>query len=277
MKKKKQLTPEQQLQESLIQLKNYRPLDDDFMRELFRNNWTLAELVLRIITGIKDLTLIQQETQYDLKRLVGAKSICLDVFGKDNQQKLYDLEIQRADEGAVPERARYHSSAMDIEFLSEGQKFTELPTTYTIFITENDIFGTGQPIYYVDRMVRNFKNRFFFDRSHILYVNGAYVGDDDIGKLMHDFRCTNADDMNFELMAKATRYYKNTPEGVSYMCEVMEKRIKENVEIAEYNQAVKMALEMLADGTIPIEKIARFSHLSLEEVQQLADEQNSKN
>ncbi len=277
MKKKKQLTPEQQLQESLTQLKNYRPLDDDFMRELFRNNWALAELVLRIITGIKDLTLIQQETQYDLKRLVGAKSICLDVFGKDNQQKLYDLEIQRADEGAVPERARYHSSAMDIEFLSEGQKFTELPTTYTIFITENDIFGAGQPIYYVDRMVRNFKNRFFFDRSHILYVNGAYVGDDDIGKLMHDFRCTNADDMNFELMAKATRYYKNTPEGVSYMCEVMEKRIKENVEIAEYNQAVKMALEMLADGTIPIEKIARFSHLSLEEVQQLADEQNSKN
>lgn len=277
MKKKKQLTPEQQLQESLTQLKNYRPLDDDFMRELFRNNWALAELVLRIITGIKDLTLIQQETQYDLKRLVGAKSICLDVFGKDNQQKLYDLEIQRADEGAVPERARYHSSAMDIEFLSEGQKFTELPTTYTIFITENDIFGTGQPIYYVDRMVRNFKNRFFFDRSHILYVNGAYVGDDDIGKLMHDFRCTNADDMNFELMARATRYYKNTPEGVSYMCEVMEKRIKENVEIAEYNQAVQMALEMLADGTIPIEKIARFSHLSLEEVQQLADEQNSKN
>lgn len=277
MKKKKQLTPEQQLQESLTQLKNYRPLDDDFMRELFRNNWALAELVLRIITGIKDLTLIQQETQYDLKRLVGAKSICLDVFGKDNQQKLYDLEIQRADEGAVPERARYHSSAMDIEFLSEGQKFTELPTTYTIFITENDIFGTGQPIYYVDRMVRNFKNRFFFDRSHILYVNGEYVGDDDIGKLMHDFRCTNADDMNFELMARATRYYKNTPEGVSYMCEVMEKRIKENVEIAEYNQAVQMALEMLADGTIPIEKIARFSHLSLEEVQQLADEQNSKN
>ena len=277
MKNKKKLTPEQQLQESLTQLKNYRPLDDDFMRELFRNNWALAELVLRIITGIKDLTLIQQETQYDLKRLVGAKSICLDVFGKDNQQKLYDLEIQRADEGAVPERARYHSSAMDIEFLSEGQHFSELPTTYTIFITENDIFGAGKPIYHIRRMVTDFQNRPFADRSYILYVNGEYVGDDDIGKLMHDFRCTNADDMNFELMARATRYYKNTPEGVSYMCEVMEKRIKENVEIAEYNQAVQMALEMLADGTIPIEKIARFSHLSLEEVQQLADEQNSKN
>lgn len=271
--KKKKLTPEQQLQASLIQLKNYRPLDDDFMRELFRNNWALSELVLRIITGIKDLTLIQQETQYDLKRLIGAKSICLDVLGKDNQQKLYDLEVQRADEGANPERARYHSSAMDIEFLCEGQQFNELPTTYTIFITENDIYGAGQPIYYVDRMVRNFKNRLFCDRSHILYVNGAYVGDDDIGKLMHDFRCTNADDMNFELMAQATRYYKNTPEGVSYMCKVMEERIKENVDLAH----IEMALEMLADGTIPIEKIARFSHLSIETVQQLADEQKNNN
>ena len=273
MKKKKQLTPEQQRQESLIQLKNYRPLDDDFMRELFRNNWALSELVLRIITGIKDLTLIQQETQYDLKRLVGAKSICLDVFGKDNQQKLYDLEIQRADEGAVPERARYHSSAMDIEFLSEGQQFNELPTTYTIFITENDIYGAGKPVYHIRRMVTDFQNRPFADRSYILYVNGEYVGDDDIGKLMHDFRCTNADDMNFELMAQATRYYKNTPEGVSYMCKVMEERIKENVEIAY----IEMALRMLAKGTYPLEEIADLTQLPLEIVQQLADEQKNNN
>lgn len=271
--KKKKLTPEQQLQESLIQLKNYRPLDDDFMRELFRNNWNLSELVLRIITGIKDLTLIRQETQYDLKRIVGAKSICLDVWGKDTLGALYDLEVQRADEGANPERARYHSSAMDVESLRKGQKFSELPTTYTIFITENDVYGAGKPIYHVKRMVTDFQGRPFNDRAYILYVNGAYEGDDDIGKLMHDFRCTNADDMNFELMARATRYYKETPEGVSYMCEAMEKRIKENVEISQ----IETALEMLADGTIPLEKIARFSHLSIETVQQLADEQQHDN
>ena len=159
--KKKKLTPEQQLQESLIQLKNYRPLDDDFMRELFRNNWNLSEFVLRIITGIKDLTLIRQETQYDLKRIVGAKSICLDVFGKDSRGVLYDLEVQRADEGANPERARYHSSAMDVESLMKGKKFSELPTTYTIFITENDIYEAGKPIYHVKRMVTDFQRRPF--------------------------------------------------------------------------------------------------------------------
>ena len=57
------------------------------------------------------------------------------------------------------------------------------------------------------------------------------------------------------------------------MCEAMEKRIKENVEISQ----IETALEMLADGTIPLEKIARFSHLSIETVQQLADEQQHDN
>ena len=35
------------------------------MQELFRNDLPLAQLVLRIITGIEDLELTSQETQYD--------------------------------------------------------------------------------------------------------------------------------------------------------------------------------------------------------------------
>ena len=270
MRKKKKLTPEQQLHESLIQLKNYRPLDDDFMREMFRNSWNLTEFVLRIITGIKDLVLVKQETQYDLKRLAGARAICLDVFGKDSRGRWYNLEVQRADDGANPERARYHSSAMDIEALPEGYEFDKLPITYTIFITENDVIGGGNAVYQIERTIKNYHHMPFDDGSHILFVNAAYVGDDDIGKLMHDFRCKNADDMYFEQMARVTRYYKETQEGVSYMCEVMEKRIKENVEIAY----IEMALRMLAKGTYPLEEIADLTKLPLETIQQLADEQS---
>ena len=42
----------------------------------------------------------------------------------------------------------------------------------------------------------------FGDGSHIIYVNGKYRGNDEIGKLMHDFSCTNPDDMNYEALAK---------------------------------------------------------------------------
>lgn len=56
----------------------------------------------------------------------------------------------------------------------------------------------------------------------VLYVNGEYRDDSDIGKLMHDFNCTSADDMNFEILAEKTRYLKENPKGVSEMCKVME-------------------------------------------------------
>ena len=76
----------------------------------------------------------------------------MDAYGTDSDRKKYDLEIQRADKGAEPDRARYHSSVLDIENLHSGQEFKELPDTYTIFITEEDFFGMGKPVYPIERM-----------------------------------------------------------------------------------------------------------------------------
>ena len=91
-------------EEDLQRLRGFRPIDDTFMRVLFRDNLPLAEYVLRIITGKDDLHLTKEETQKDLVRLVGARGLCLDVHGVDDQNQQYDLEVQRADSGARPER-----------------------------------------------------------------------------------------------------------------------------------------------------------------------------
>ena len=88
-------TKEQKRQEDLQRLRGLRPIDDDFMRCLFKDNIPLAELVLRIITGKQDLTITDCQTQKDMKRLAGARSICLDAYGTDSTGKKYDLEIQR--------------------------------------------------------------------------------------------------------------------------------------------------------------------------------------
>lgn len=47
---------------------------------------------------------------------------------------------------------------------------------------------------------------------------------------MHDFNCTRADDMNFELMAERTRYLKENPKGVQEMCKVMEDMRNETID-----------------------------------------------
>lgn len=87
-----------------------------------------------------------------------------------------------------------------MENLDAGQEFTELPDTFIIFITEKDFFGKGEPVYRIQYMNLT-TGEPFNDGAYILYVNGEYCGEDEIGKLMHDFNCTDADDMNYGLMA----------------------------------------------------------------------------
>ena len=253
---------EKRHQEDLDRLRSFRPMDDTFMRGLFKENLPLAELVLRIITGKPDLILTKCETQADMKRVTGARSICLDAYATDSAGKKYDIEVQRADNGADPHRARYHSSVMDVENLDEKQDYKELPDTYVIFITEKDYYKAGKPVYVVQNMNLTLGEP-FEDGTHILYVNGEYRGDSDIGRLMHDFNCTSAEDMNFDLMAERTRYLKENPKGVGSMCKAMEElRVEsfaegkaEGVEIGKMEQAKKTALKLSRKGN-SVEEIA---------------------
>jgi hypothetical protein len=227
-----ELKKAQEHEQDLQRLRGFRPMDDDFMRAMFKKNIPLAQLVLRIITGKKNLLITNCETQADMKRVTGARTICLDAYGTDDSGKKYDLEIQRADRGADLHRARYHSSVMDIENLDAGQDFKELPDTFTIFITESDFFGKGEPIYLIQRMNVT-TGEPANDGALTIYVNGEYRGENEIGYLMHDFNCTDSADMHYELMADRTRYLKESPKGVSEMCKMMEEMRNEAADAAE--------------------------------------------
>lgn len=247
MDKNEQELREQERQQDLQRLRKLRPIDDDFFRCLFKDNIPLAELVLRIITGKHDLIITACETQKDMKRLAGARSVCLDAYGIDSAHRRYDLEVQKSDGGAEPHRARYYSSVMDIENLDAGQEFNELPDTYTIFITEKDFYGQGKALYPIER-INLATGKAFADGEHILYVNGEYHDNSDLGKLMHDFNCADADNMNYELMAERTRYLKENPKGVSEMCKIMEDMRNEATEKATENtllQTIRNLMETL--------------------------------
>jgi predicted transposase/invertase (TIGR01784 family) len=266
-------TPEQWHEEDLRTIANYRPIDDDFMRELFRNDLPLAQTVLRIITGIDDLKLISQETQYDMKRLLGSRSICLDVFGTDSKGQKFDIEIQRSDRGAAPQRARYHSSAIDVEFLKAKEEFTTLPIIYVIFITENDVRGENKLIYNFE-WTDTESGTPLGDGAHIIFVNGAYNNAEDtsdLAKLVHDFRCKNADEMYIKQFADKTRFFKETPEGVSQMCKAIEDMRNEATKI----NSIQIAINLIEMGDDSFEKIAKVCGLTLEEVQELAAEVNT--
>ena len=148
-----------------------------------------------------------------------------------------------------------NSSMMDVENLDEKQKYRELPDTYVIFITENDYYKAGKPVYFIQNMNLTL-GKPFDDGAHILYVNGEYRDDSDIGKLMHDFNYTSADDMHFGILAEKTRYLKENPKGVSEMCKVMEDLRDESYAEGREEQA-KMTAKNLYEQNFSIEQIAK--------------------
>lgn len=144
---------------------------------------------------------------------------------------------------------------MDVENLDEKQDFDELPDTYIIFITENDYFNAGKPVYKVERKITTLNNKSFNDGNHIIYVNGQYRGNSPLGDLMHDFFCNEADDMYYGPLADKTRYLKKNTKGVDTMCEVMEELRLET----KKETAFKMF-----KGKEPLEKVANYNDVSID-------------
>lgn len=256
---------EQKHEEDLQRLRGFRLLDDDFMTKCFDGAVDCIELVLRIVLNKQDLKVADVRTQVFVENLLN-RSVRLDVLATDGFGKKYNIEVQRADKGAGKKRARYNSSMMDANILKKGEGFDNLPETYVVFITENDVIGKGQPLYQVERCILD-TGELFEDGSHIIYVNGAYRDDTPIGKLMHDFSCTQPSDMNYGVLAERARFFKESKEGVAIMCKAMEEMRNETLK----EGMVDVAKRMLADGELSTEKIAKYAGLSVEEVEKLKE------
>ena len=266
-------TTEQIHQEDLERLKSLRYMDDDFMTVCLADNFEGVELILQIILGKRNIKIKSVRTQETLKNLQG-RSATLDVHAVDSDNREFDVEIQRKDAGAGAKRARHNSSLLDAHILKAGDDTEDIPDSYVIFITENDVMKGNQPIYPVERYVAIGENKVLFgDGSHILYVNGKYRGDDEVGKLMHDFSCTNPDDMNYEALAKKARYFKQDEKGVAAMCKIMEDMRKEAAQKAaqeaEQKANKKTAVHLIKLGKMTLEEIAEATELSLDVVKEL--------
>ena len=251
-----------------VLIQKFRLIDDTFFNVCFDNYTEGMQLLLRIFFERDDLVVKHVVTQQNADNLYG-RGVRFDVLAEDSDGKLYDCEVQRANEGAAPRRARYNSSMMDSRELAKGADVSELPETWVIFITENDIYGVGCPLYHVERIVQELQ-RPFDDGAHILYVNGSNREDTPLGRLMHDFFCERPEQMNYKELAKRADYFKAEAEGVNAMCELMEKFGEKKMEEGRMESARRTATALLALGKLTLSQIAEATQLSQEEVERLA-------
>ncbi len=258
-----------------------RPIDDDFMNIIFSENTPLVEYVLQVILDKSDLVIEESKTQVQTNHF-GSLNVTFDVLAKDNTGKRYNIEVQRSSAGADTRRARYHSASIDVDSLSSGQTFKELLDSYIIFITEKDVLNGHEPIYHINRSIAE-TGELFDDGAHIIYVNASYQNaETSLGKLIHDFMCSESSDMLCEPLAKVTYKYKNTPEGVDYMCRAVEEYVtKQTIHAHEEGRRegrqegrqegiIESVLKFIKKGKLSYEEIADNFDMSVDEVRKLA-------
>ena len=209
---------EQKKRRYLEKIKQLRLMDDTFFNSCFDGNIPCMEVVLRAVLGNDRLRVTEVITQQSVPNLYG-RAVRFDALATDGET-IYDVEIQRSDEGAIPRRARFNSSMIDSREVSKGTLFPDLPEIYVIFITEHDVWKRGKPLYTVRRTFED-TEEVFNDGTHILYVNGECQSESPLGRLMHDFFCSDPNDMYSDVLAERVRFFKEDEKGVAAMCNVM--------------------------------------------------------
>ena len=239
--------------------------DDDLMSRVFDKNIEATELILRIILE-RDIKVIRVDGQDELKNHeVGGRNITLDVHALEENGEEIDIEVQGNAAGANVKRARYHSSMVDSRMLREGQDFKKIKNSYVIFIYRHDKYKKGLPLYHIDRYVKE-TGELFDDGSHIIYVNGSYKGNDEIGRLMADFHQINPEHMHYMTLAQSVKHYKETEEGRGQMCEAVEKYAKEYAKEHAKEYAEEYAKEYaINEKAISVKNLMENMKLTLEQ------------
>ena len=203
-------------------LNKLRPIDDTFMRMIFKDD-QCVELLMKLIFG-EQFSLKRFETQEDHKQ-VGYRSVALDIVLYTHEGVIIGIEVEKSKDNASPLRARYHASVLDCDQSYPGEKWSHFPEMYVIFICEEDVLKNGKMFDHIQRYRED--GHVFKDKLHIIYLNASMQDDTPLGKLMHDMLCNDPDDMYYEVLRKRVSYFKRQEGGKKTMCEALEELVNE--------------------------------------------------
>ena len=206
--------------------------------------------IIRILTGIEDLTVKEVRTQYVITK-INSRTVRLDVLAEDSDGKLYQIEIQRQDTVDHPRRVRYYGALADSEFLAKGKEYYELPDRLQFYISETDIWKQGKTVYPVTKRLGKDGSE-YDDGEYIVYVNAEVDDGSRIAKLMKYFKTADPNDNSEGDLSKRVHFLKCEEGGMDIMCEVAERMEKRGSE----KKAKTTAQNLYQMGMAP-EKIAQ--------------------
>ncbi len=145
---------------------------DDFMFcKAMTEDISLCEEITGLILGKPVKIVIPPEKQKAVNVTADGKGVRFDVHFTDNENTIYDIEMQTGSLSNLEKRSRYYQGMIDLNELKQGMDYTELPNSIIIFICLFDLFKANEPIYTFTRRCLENPDVFLNDGSKIIFVN----------------------------------------------------------------------------------------------------------
>ena len=166
--------------------------DPDTMRDM-----------LEIILGREVVLKLLPQTEKEQRTHPLNRYVRLDVWAMDEEERIYNTEVQKEDTGNLPKRSRFYQALIDSNLLKPGEVgFQRLNPVYIILICPFDLFGYGLYRYTFQMQCKE--------------VPGLSLQDDAI-RIFLNTRGQHTEGVSQELI-ELLRYMEHTTEEVSASC-----------------------------------------------------------
>ena len=120
---------------------------DDYMFYRVMENMDISKRLLNIVLHDQTYTITDIQLQKMIADAGTAKGVRFDVWAKDCNGTIYDVEMQAINKDDLARRIRYYQSAIDVSILEKNKPYEALPDSFIIFFCTFDYLGKGLPVY----------------------------------------------------------------------------------------------------------------------------------
>ena len=259
----------------------YLQFSDDFLFcKILTENEDITKELLELILG-KRLGVVRTDKQKPIEITADGRGIRLDVYAKDDENQIYDIEMQTTRQKNLPKRSRYYQGMIDLDLINRGADFRELKKSYVIFICMNDPFPKhGRYIYSFENICKEEHALSLGDETYKVFLSvGGTKGDasDELKDFLHLIKNGYGEG---ELAKKIEQQVAKAREHKEWRLEYMTLYMRDRQNREEgFEEGLEKGLKEGRKTTIihalergrSVEDIADFMGCSIEEVKEIAD------
>ncbi len=241
-------------------------LMDDFLFDVATVDLETCKIIIELSLGITIKKIRWKEGQKVVHNMPGKRGIRMDFYVEDDKGQVFDVEMQKRNQGNIPKRTRFYQALIDTPMLKSGERgFDNLKPAYIIVICGFDQYGYGKYRYTFENRCKEIPDLTMGDECTKIILNTKGTNDDEVEKSLVDFLhyVDNSSEENVpddcderlkHLHKKIYEIKSNEQMGVSYMkMEERDRLIREEGEMkgeikGEIKAIVSIVRRMLKNG-----------------------------